>query len=367
MIRELRKKIDKIDKKIIRLLEERILLVDKINKIKERKKLNLTSFKREEEIINNLKKITKDNFLRENIGEIYNNIFTLSKKQRLFFRFSQLDFKNIGIIGLGIIGGSIAKALKLKNKNIKIFSIKRDDKDVKEALKEEIVDGVFDLRNLIINSDLIILATPIDYLLFWAYEIKKSFKKDKNLIVIDVGSIKEKIAKEFEKLTDDKIEFVPTHPMAGSDKSGFLFSKSTLFINYPWIITPHSKNKKETIDKIKKLIEFLGAKIEILSPAEHDKLVAKVSHLVFIVSTLLFAFAYETNKKSLNYSGTGFKTTTRLASGNPFMHWQIYFNNKKKIDREIRHFIKFLKNLKINLNFFKKYKFLRDKLISNDV
>ncbi|GBD34490.1 Prephenate dehydrogenase [bacterium HR35] len=366
MIKSLRKKIDKIDKKIIKFLEKRILLVEKINKVKEKRKLSLTSSRREEEIINNLKRIAQNDFLKENIWEIYSNIFTLSKKQRSFFRFPQLDFKNIGIIGLGIIGGSMAKALKLKDKNLNVFSIKRDDKDIKEALKEKIIDKVYDLKELIFKSDLIVLATPIEHIIPWAYEIKKNLIFDKKLIVIDVGSVKEKIALEFERLTDDKLEFLATHPMAGSDKSGFLFSKATLFINYPWIITPHSKNKKLTINKIKNLVKFLGAKPKLLSPAEHDKIVAKVSHLVFLISALLFAYAYETNKKSLNYSGTGFKTTTRLTSGNPFMHWQIYFNNKKNIDKELKNFIKFLKSSKIDLNFFLKYKILRDKIIKSD-
>jgi prephenate dehydrogenase len=369
--KKLRKDIDEIDKKIVKFLEKRLKLVQKLNLIKESEKLPLSDLKREKEIIEKLKIIASHPLLKEFVESFYQGIFKLSKLERLVNLNENLPFKKIGIIGLGVIGGSIVKTLKYKDRNIKISTLNTPTakKDIELAKKEKYLDEIFDLKNLVNNSELIIIATPIEIIVPSAKEIKKEFKNDKNLIVIDVGSIKEKIAKEFEKLTDEKIEFLATHPMAGSDKVGFENSKIGLFINYPWIITPHSKNKEETIEKIKLFVEYLGGRPKILAPKDHDKIVARVSHLVFLISKLLFSYVYDLDKKYLEYSGTGFETTTRLTSGNPLMYSQIYKNNFENIQKELKNFIAYLKKIKIkpkeSFQFFERYKRSRDKFYEN--
>ena len=365
-LKKLRNEIDKIDRKIIKLLEKRILIAKNIGFLKEKKKLPLTDIKREEEILNKLKILTNDILLKESIPEIYQIIFNLSKSYRVFSKTHSQPFKKIGIIGLGLIGGSIVKGLKFKNKDLEIYALKRNDSDTKQAIREGYLTEALDLGNLVKFCELIIISTPILTIIPIAKEIQKIANRlNKNLIVIDTGSTKEKIVKEFEKFTNDKIEFLGTHPMAGSEKSGFKYSSSTLFINYPWLITPHSNNKKPTISKIKNFIEFLGAKPLILSPQQHDKVVAKVSHLIFLLSTLIFAYTYETAREFIKFSGTGFKTTTRLASSNPYMRYQIFLTNKNKIISEFKNFIKFIKRFRPDkedmLILFKKYKNIRDK------
>lgn len=368
MIKKLRKKIDILDKKIIKLLDKRLEIAEQILKYKEKLSLPFTSYKRELEILNKLKKVIKNKLLNEEIEDIYSKIFELSKKTRILNKNKILPFSKIGIIGLGIIGGSIAKAIKFKNKNTKIFTLKRADKNIILAKKNNYIDKVLSIKNLIKECDLIILATPIECIIPTAQEIKK-YKNLRTtpLLIIDVGSIKEKIAQKFKKLTSHKIEFLATHPMAGSDKSGFKFSKGTLFINYPWIITPHSKNKKESIQKISQFIKYVGGLPKLISPKQHDIVVAKVSHLIFSISTLLFAYVYDTGKNYIQFSGTSFKSTTRLASSNPYMQHQILINNFSNISKELNSFMKYLKIKKItkenSLEFFKKYKNLRDKIL----
>lgn len=365
----LRKEIDKIDLKILKLLEKRLSIVRKINILKEKLKLPLTSKKRENEIIKNLSLKTKDILIRDFISDIYENIFDISKKERIL-KNKKINFDKIGIIGLGLIGGSIAKTLKYINKEIKIFGI-LDDKDSQKASKEKIIDQIFNLENLIKNSNLIIISTPIETILKIAKRIKNLNENFKNeILVIDTGSIKENIVKEFEILSDEKTEFLGTHPMAGWHKSGFENSKIGLFINYPWIITPHKKNKKSSINLISNFVQNLGSKPLILSSRDHDKITSRISHFNYLLTLYLFAYVYEKNKSYLKYAGTGFRTVTRLVSSNPYMWNQIFLNNYENIKKEKEEFIKFLKNFKIDRNNFLKvsikYKKLRDKFFENE-
>lgn len=280
-------------------------------------------------------------------------------------------FKNIGILGLGLIGGSIVKTLKLKNKNIRLYTVKRNnDKDIQIANKLKFLNKICDNYEEFLNKvELIIIATPIETIIPIAKIIYQTNHLKKKVIVIDVGSIKGKIVNEFEKLTND-FEFIGTHPMAGGDKSGFQNSDPFLFLNYLWIITPHRKNKKSSIVKIKKFIEYLGAKSKILNAKDHDRFIGIVSHLIFVISTYLFAFSIEKYKKSLEFSGKGFKTTTRLASANPEMHHQIFINNYRNIQKSLKEFLHFIKENKItksnSLKIFKKYKLLRDKFYNKN-
>jgi len=365
-LENLRRKIDQIDAQIIKNLEKRLSLVQEINELKNDLNLPLTSPKREKEIITRLQELTSSKFLQEYLPFIYEPIFKLSKDLRLLNLSNSLSFQKIGVIGLGIIGGSIVKTLKTKNSTLQIYSLKSKTKDLILAKKQNWLDKIFPLKDLVINSELLILALPIEFIIPFAYQIK-SFENyvTKKLIVIDVASIKKEISFHFEKLTSQKIEFLGTHPMAGSDKSGFEYSRLGLFLGYPWIITPHSQNLKETISKIQEFILYLGSHPYLMSPEDHDKIVAKISHLVFIISTLLFAYVYETDKQSLKYAGTGFKSTTRLASGNPYLHSQIFVKNYQKIKKEFFQFLKFLKSnfpqKQHSLKFFQKYKKLRDR------
>jgi|GEM_PF-139430 len=364
----LRKEINKIDFKLAKLLEKRIKLVDEINYLKDKLNLPLTSKKREKEIINNLSSIVKDVFLKDFLIDIYENIFEISKKRRRL-KNCKINFSKIGIIGLGLIGGSIAKTLKFIDKKIKIFGLKEKDKDAKKAYKEKIIDEVCSLSQIIKNSELIILSVPIELIVEISKKIEKIEKEVKDkVLVIDTGSVKKNIVEEFERLSNEKIEFLGTHPMAGSHKTGFENSKVGLFLNHPWIITPHKKNKNISINKIYNFVKNLGSKPFILPPEKHDKIVAFVSHLNYLLVLSFFAYIYENNKDYLKYAGTGFKTTTRLVNSNPFMWKQIFLNNYDNITRGKKEFIKFLKEFKLEKDNFlkitKKYKKINSTLFN---
>lgn len=366
---KLRKLIDEIDKEILKLLEKRFDLAKKILEEKIKKGLKLTDKKREEEIVNLLKRQISNLVFENLIEKIYPEIFEFSKKTALFLKNKKLPFKKFGILGCGLIGGSIIKALKIKNKNNLIFTVERkEDEDIKLALKEKYIDEVYrNLNEFLNNIEILILATPIETIIELAKKVAKE-KVNKKLIIIDTGSTKEKIVKEFENLTNKNFEFLGTHPMAGSDKTGFKNSSPLLFINQTWIITPHKKNKKEAIKKAVALIRYLGSKEMILTPEKHDLYIAYSSHLVFLISHILFKFVSK-NKTILKTAGTGFQSTTRLASGNPLMYFQIYKNNYKNIRKVLNLFLRFVENnlpeIEKSFNFFQESKKSRDKYINS--
>ncbi len=363
-LKEFREKINKVDLKIVKLLEKRLSMVHKINSLKDKLKLPLTSKKREKEIITNLLFKIHDDLLREYLPDFYEKIFNISKKARILKK-QKIKIRDVGIIGLGLIGGSIAKTLKYIDKEIRIFGF-FEDRDSKKAYQNKIIDKILDLKTLVKNSNLIVLSTPIEIIIPIAKKIK-NFESEikKGILVIDTGSIKENIVNEFEVLSNNKIEFLGTHPMAGWHKTGFENSKIGLFINYPWIITPHKKNSKFSISFVSNFTKILGSKPFILSSKDHDKIIARISHFNYLLTLYLFAYVYEKNNEYLKYAGTGFKTVTRLVSSNPYMWNQIFLNNYENIKKEKEEFIKFLKNFRIDKNNFLKvsikYKKLRDK------
>ncbi|MBU6382992.1 MAG: prephenate dehydrogenase/arogenate dehydrogenase family protein [Verrucomicrobia bacterium] len=239
-------------------------------------------------------------------------------------------FRKIGIIGLGLIGGSIAK--KLHAKGYALYTPKSKHKDVQKA--KSLVTILPTLQDVANEVDLIIIASPLSTII----PIAKKIKAKHPLLVIDVGSVKTQIVKEFEKLTSKHVEFLSTHPMAGSEKQGFDASSADLFKEAPWIIVPHKKNKA----KIAPLIRELGAKPIEMSAHEHDEKTALISHLPMILSIALWDFVQKKDPTSLQIAGPSFRSMTRLAHGNTELFQDIKKHNKLKINRLWKDWIRFL-------------------------
>lgn len=235
--------------------------------------------------------------------------------------------RKIGIIGLGLIGGSIAK--KLKEKGYSISTVKSKSPDIAKA--KQILDRIFPtLNELLQNIDLLIIATPLSSIL----PIARKIKSDRPLLVIDVGSVKGAIVKEFSKLTCGQVEFLSTHPMAGTEQKGFDHADPNLFQGAPWIIVPHKKNRTN----IKPWIRLFGAKPMTLQADEHDRQVALISHLPYLLSKTLWDFVNEKDPKSLRIAGPGFRSMTRLARGNRDLFNEIVRFNRKNLKALWREF-----------------------------
>ncbi len=339
----LRKKLDHIDADIISLLEQRQDISDHIGAEKNKLKMPLTDQTRESDIITALSKLSRNPILKNGIPSIFQPIFTLSKVKRILSVENSIAFSQIGVIGTGLIGGSIAKALKMRNSGIKITALNHHSQITDKTAVDKIIQSI---NQLVIGCDLIILASPIHTIIPLAKQIHRlSHKLTSQLTIIDCASVKSEITQEFSYLTNNQVEFIPTHPMAGSEKRGYENSDGLLFVNRPWIITPHDRNTERSVNDIYQFVRFLGSDPIEMTAEEHDRKIALVSHLAFLISVLYFSYVLKQDKTSLKLAGPGFHSITRLAKGNADMHEQIFATNNENIVKQSKEFIKYFSTI----------------------
>ena len=236
---------------------------------------------------------------------------------------------NIGIVGLGLIGGSIG--LKLKKLNHKVYGCVNNISNKNIAIDRNLADIISCDYEILKNCELIILALPIEDLMNPSIELINSIPS--NAVVTDVGSIKNPIIRKWEKLHPG---FIGSHPMAGNEKKGAKAGEESLFENKAWIITPTQKTKKHSIEKLKKLIFSMNCQIYETSPAMHDKAVSLISHLPIFLSSALIETANIKESQSLldlsqQISSTGFSDTSRVGGGNPDLGVDLAKNNQINI------------------------------------
>ncbi len=277
-------------------------------------------------------------------------------------------FNKVTIIGVGLIGGSIGLTIKRKRIASKVIGFFRKEKSAKLAKRIRMVDiASFNLNQAVRDADLVILATPVEAIKNIAKQIIGVMKPGS--ILIDVGSTKKEIVQTLGRIAfERKIFFVGCHPLAGSQMSGLLFAKSDLFENSVCFLTPINKNKNLALTKIKKFWEILGARVVITDAANHDRIVANVSHLAHIVS---FALIDCVDDNLLRFSGPGLRDATRLASSDSIMWRDIALTNKEQILIALKRFKDSLNRLENLINkkqshalvkFLLKAKNKRDKL-----
>ncbi len=236
---------------------------------------------------------------------------------------------NIGIVGLGLIGGSIG--LKLKTLNHTVYGCVNNISNEKIAIDRNLADVISCDYGILKNCELIILALPIEDLLNPSIELINSIPS--NAVVTDVGSVKDPIIKKWEQIHPG---FIGSHPMAGNENKGAKSGEESLFENKIWIITPTPKTKKNSIDKLKKLIYSMNCKIYETCPDKHDKAVSLISHLPIFLSSALIETANTKESKSLldlsqKISSTGFSDTSRVGGGNPNLGVDLAKNNQINI------------------------------------
>lgn len=332
-LKKLRDRIDWLDTQIASFLNERMRAADQVGKIKRMDQKEVTDQSREKNVLNNVEMIIQHPTLKANIANIYGQIMQESRIAQQFFRHLSQPFRRIGIIGLGLMGGSICKGIKMKDPSIAIGTLIHASDDLSLADEEGWIDQVYaSIGDLIQNSELIILATPISTILGLAEELKSNLASSQKLIVIDLASVKKEIIDTFEKLTVEKIEFIGTHPMAGKELGGFANSQATLFVNRPWVVVPHQANSSSGVESIKELIRYLGSEPICLDAATHDQQAALISHIPMILAKSYFDFVGSTDPESMKIAGPGFQSFTRLAHDNDAMRMEITECNQKMIN-----------------------------------
>ena len=272
-------------------------------------------------------------------------------------------FKNILIIGCGMIGSSILRGAISQKLCKKAYVYEKNIKyqnQIKKINKKIILIKKLDKK--IKDMDLVVISTPMS-----EYQ-KIIIKLNKNLsnktLITDVGSTRENVAKLIKEKLSKKLNWVMSHPISGSEASGPKYGSKNLFKN-KWCILIKSKKNKLLENKLSRFWKKLGSRILFMQEQEHDKIFAVTSHLPHLVAYNLIKTAQDfqkTHKKNIiKYSAGGLRDFSRIAASNEIMWRDVFFNNSKNISKIIDLFIRNLKNFKMDIN-KKRNSLLLDKL-----
>lgn len=280
---------------------------------------------------------------------------------------------NIGIIGIGFLGGSLIKSLSKSNKVGKIIGADKNIKSLRLAKEEGIIsDFSEDVDSKFAECDIVFIATPVSYIAEYARKLESVVKED--CIITDTGSTKKTIIEESKKL---KIEFIGGHPMIGSERSGYETSIDFLFENSYYIITKSKKNKEKSVNILKELVEEIGAIPIIIDEDKHDYITSCISHVPHVVAAGLVTLVKDSddeNETMKTLAAGGFKDITRIASSDPTMWENICRENKIEILKNLDKLIKILEKFKNNIEskentykYFENSKKYRDSFINKKI
>lgn len=253
---------------------------------------------------------------------------------------------DIGIIGLGLMGGSIAYALKEKHR---IFAYDTNNDSLDYALSSGVIDQIcFSLPVLFKKANVFFVCLYPSAVIQFYRDYCHQFPKGS--LLIDISGVKKSLIEELTSIIDDRVDFVFTHPLAGSEKSGVENASANLFRNQNLIITPTEKNKKHNLELVASLGEEVGFdKITFLSAEEHDELIAFTSQLTHVVSLALMDCAPKKND-IVSYIGDSFRELTRIAMINEALWVDLFIRNAKFLNEKIDDFINSLNKYKLAID-----------------
>ena len=237
----------------------------------------------------------------------------------------------ITIIGVGLIGGSLAKAIKENQLANKVCGYGRDQSRLEKAKNTNIIDELStNIDEAVKGADIVVIATPVGTFKQILEAIEPLITEQ--VIISDVGSTKTNIVKIVNEVLGEKSKcFVPAHPIAGKEKSGFEVSVPDLFKGKKTIITPLENNAPESIKVIHDMWIGTGAEVDYLSPESHDELLGMTSHLPHMLAFSLVNYLVSQSPNASIYAGGGFKDFSRIASGDAVMWRDICIHNKEQI------------------------------------
>lgn len=245
----------------------------------------------------------------------------------------------IGIISLGLIGGSLFKCLV--ESEHEIYAVTRNKETIEKG--KEYTQNICDDFSILKDCDVIFVASPINK----TVEILDKLETivGNNTMVLDCASVKEFI---MEKKRPYK--FIGSHPMAGTEFTGFDASFKELFKGAKWVLTPQDNIEEKDIITVKEIIKLTGAQIIITTPKEHDMAVALISHMPMLIAQAIYKTASD-NDLALKLASSGFRDMTRLAMSNPTMANDMLNYNSQNIDKAVDLLNLSIKNLKISKYF----------------
>lgn len=283
-------------------------------------------------------------------------------------------YKKVGIIGLGLIGGSIAKAVRSRFGVTNIVASNRSEDVLKIAFDEGVINEYStDISPIFKDCDIIFICTPVNKIFEYAEKLTNYISN--TCVVTDVGSTKGNLYKEMNTLKNCFI-YIGGHPMTGSEKYRYQASKDYLFENAYYIISPSEYISSKAVDDFKFMVEAIGAIPVIVSPLQHDHIVAAISHVPHIIAAGLVNMVktLDTDQKHMyTLAAGGFKDITRIASSSPEMWESICFDNKHEILNVIETLEDIIGNVKNSLkcdrlqevhNYFDSARLYRDSFTS---
>lgn len=239
---------------------------------------------------------------------------------------ANLKFETIAVVGVGLIGGSIALAARQRGVCKSVIGVGRSPERLQRAVELGLIDQGITSCSELTNVDLVVVCTPVDRIVDDVRTCLQSTPAA--TVVTDAGSVKAGICAEIRNLPNAQDRFLGSHPLAGSHRSGFENADADLYVDRKCVLTPWEESSSSLVEAITDFWTQLGMLVHQLSPEEHDRVLALTSHLPHLGAS---AIAGLVNKFSVRFAATGFRDTTRVAAGDPELWAAIFSDNSEQV------------------------------------
>lgn len=256
-----------------------------------------------------------------------------------------MKFRRVAILGPGLLGGSIALAAKRRQLAGEIALWGRSEDSLAHARRARVTPHLYvDVASAVAGADLVVLCTPIGVMERILKEALPALER--KAVVTDVGSVKAPVVRSLEKLLAGRAHWIGSHPMAGSEQSGFAAARADLFAGSVSIVTPTRRTSPKALKMARRLWTALGCRTLVLDPDAHDRLVAEISHLPHLTAAALVQAA---STAALPLIGNGFRDSTRIAAGSPAMWTDILMANRTAVAKALHRTIRTLREVRRSL------------------
>lgn len=243
-------------------------------------------------------------------------------------------FARVAIVGVGLIGGSIAAALHRRAPQTRVIGVGRSAEKLKPLLDRGwLHETSAEISLAAKQADLVIFCTPVDRIVAGIREAATTCAA--GTVLTDAGSVKGEICRQLAGTLPGPAEFLGGHPLAGSEKTGFEFAQADLYQGRVCVLTPNARNSAQALDRLKGFWERLGAKVLVMTPEAHDQALAETSHLPHLIASVLASTLSDQNRP---LTATGFRDTTRIAAGDADLWTAIFLQNADAVLNRLEAF-----------------------------
>jgi prephenate dehydrogenase len=233
----------------------------------------------------------------------------------------------VAIIGVGLIGGSLAAALKQRRAARRVIGVGRNAQRLEAARSAGLIDACCtDIAAAARESQLVVVCTPVDRIVD---DVRRAAEAvSPGALITDAGSVKGTICESLRDLTAGPITFIGSHPLAGSEKQGFEHATATLFEKRLCVLTPLANSPPDQVQRLHRFWQSVGMRTQELSPVKHDSILAVTSHLPHAIAAVLAGIL---TPEHVPFTATGFRDTTRIAAGDPELWTEILLQNSSAV------------------------------------